>query len=112
MSSVGSLGVSSSSVTELPVWVILHKTPLLVSPAVVPHPQPTPVDDKTIASATQFAPFIVGVGVGVDAVDDCAGERTSEHAPRSRTAVSVRSGDFIASPPVIVSRRLTAVSVR
>src|SRR6266508_1818929 len=104
MSSVGQLGMSSSRVTDSPVCVILHKTPLLVSPAAVPHPQPPPVDDRTVASAIQFAPFrdvvgVLGCGVGVGVVVACVGERTSEHAVRSRTAVSVRCNDFMVSLP-------------
>jgi hypothetical protein len=91
--------MSSSSVTASPVCVIRHKTPLLVSPAAVPHPQPPPVDDRTVASAIQFAPFtgVVGVvfacGVGVGVA--CVGERTSEHPERNRTAMNVTCSGFI-----------------
>jgi hypothetical protein len=97
--------VSSSSDTESPVVVIRHKTPLLVSPAAVPHPQPAPVDDRTVASAIQFAPFTDAVGVVVGVVVDvgigaaCMGERISEHPEESTVAVSSRSSDFMASLP-------------
>jgi hypothetical protein len=55
MSSVGQFGMSSSRVTESPVCLTRHKTPLLVSPTAVPHPHPPPVDDWTVASVIQFA---------------------------------------------------------
>src|SRR5207248_10401365 len=54
-SSVGQFGMSSSSVTESPFCVMRPQTPLLISPIVVPHPQPLPVDERTVASAIQFA---------------------------------------------------------
>jgi len=97
--------MSSSSVTESPVWVIRHKTPLLVPPATVPHPQVGPVADRTVASAIQFAPFVEVVGGGVGVAIDvgvgvaCVGMRTSEHAGESRISVRSRSSDFMASLP-------------
>ena len=85
---------------------MFHNTPDQVSPAVKPHPQPRPVPDNTVASATQFAVGdddgglgAVDVGVGVGAVVVGAGERTSVHAERSRTTPSVMGvGHFMTSP--------------
>jgi hypothetical protein len=74
--------MSSSKVTDSPACVIRHNTPVLVSPAAVPHPQVGPVADKTVASAIQFAPFTEAVGVGTCDVAGvaCVGEAGCEHA--------------------------------
>src|SRR4249920_3170586 len=82
-----------------------HKTPLLVSPAVRPHPQPSPVPDTTVASATQFAPLCAagvgageGTGVVVGGTVACVGDRTPEHAERRRAAASMAREITITGP--------------
>jgi len=86
--------------------MMFHNTPVRVSPAARPHPQPKAVPDNTVASATQFAVGddggglgVVDVGVGVGAVVVCVGDRRSVHAERSRTTPSVMDvRHFMMSP--------------
>jgi hypothetical protein len=71
----------------------------------VPVPVPVPVDDTTVASAIQFAPF-GGVAAGVTAttvVDGSVvvggvGEDGVEHADRNRTVVSDKNANTCIHP--------------
>src|SRR4029077_17035894 len=80
MSSVGQLGMSSSSEIASVVFEIAHWTPFRVSPGAVPHPQawaPLLTVEITTASPVQFAPLrgaAGGTGNGALGADGCDGD--------------------------------------